>query len=185
MSRKNRQWYEDSILHITVRGNRKSEIFKSVEDYCAYLENLQYNIKYYNNEFEIMSYCLMTNHIHLEVQTKKIHIKNLMRRINTFYAKYFNNKYNYHGHLFQGRYGSRIIDSDKYLLEVSRYINLNPVRANIVKKPEDYKWSSYSMLIGKKEEKLINSDRILSYFEQNKKRELYKQYVEDSVTGTC
>ncbi|OBR89846.1 transposase IS200 like protein [Clostridium ragsdalei P11] len=181
MPRKNRLWREGSILHITVRGNRKEDIFKSQEDYCVYLRNLQHSIKFYNNEFQILSYCLMTNHIHLQIETKSVHIKKLMGKINTFYAKYFNNKYDYHGHLFQGRYGSRIIDSDSYILEVSRYISLNPVRANIVDKPEDYKWSSYPMLIGKKKEKLINSDRILSYFIQSKKRELYRMYVEDAM----
>ena len=123
----------------------------------------------------------MTNHIHLQIETKSVHIKKLMCRINTFYAKYFNNKYDYHGHLFQGRYGSQIIDSDSYILEASRYISLNPVRANIVEKPEDYEWSSYSMLIGKKKEKLIKSDRILSYFIQSRKRELYRMYVESAI----
>ncbi|AZV55488.1 transposase [Clostridium sp. AWRP] len=181
MSRKNRLWREGSILHITVRGNRKEDIFKSKEDYYVYLRNLQHAIKFYNNQFEILSYCLMTNHIHLQIETKSVHIKKLMGKINTFYAKYFNNKYDYHGHLFQGRYGSQIIDSDSYILEASRYISLNPVRANIVKKPEDYKWSSYPMLIGKRKEKLINSDRILSYFIQSRKRELYRMYVEDAI----
>lgn len=181
MPRKNRLWREGSILHITVRGNRRSDIFRSVDDYYVYLKSLQHSIKFYNNEFQILSYCLMTNHIHLQIETKSVHIKKLMGKINTFYAKYFNNKYDYHGHLFQGRYGSQIIDSDSYILEASRYISLNPVRANIVKKPEDYEWSSYPMLIGKRKEKLINSDRILSYFIQSRKRELYRMYVESAI----
>ncbi|SHH79528.1 Transposase IS200 like [Clostridium grantii DSM 8605] len=90
----------------------------------------------------------MSNHVHLQVQTTSIHIKEFIRRINGLYAMKFNDKYNYVGHLYQGRYGSEIIETDEYVLGASRYIHLNPVRANMVDKPEDYKWSSYPMIIG-------------------------------------
>jgi hypothetical protein len=83
--------------------------------------------------------------------------------------------------LFQGRYYWELIEDDRYVLEVSRYIHLNPVRANMVKKSEEYKWSSYAMLIGKEEEKLIDSHNILSYFKGKNKRQLYKQFVENAI----
>lgn len=99
-----------------------------------------------------------------------------MSRINKSYARNFNNKYNYVGHLFQSRYNAEIIETDEYVLEASRYIHLNPVKAKMVERPEDYCWSSYSMYIGKGKEKLIHSESILSYFKGN--RDLYRQYVE-------
>lgn len=104
-----------------------------------------------------------------------------MKRLNNFYAKYFNNKYNYTGHLFQERYGSEIINSDRYMLETSRYIHLNTVRANMVKKPEEYECSSYCMYIGKRKERIINSENILAYFKKENCRELYKIYMESAM----
>jgi putative transposase len=97
----------------------------------------------------------MTNHAHLQVQTKEKHIKYLMMRVNRFYAKYFSNKYQYVGHLFQARCGSELVEEDSYVLETSRYIHLNPVRAKIVEKPDMYQWSSYSMYIAKEKKPLF------------------------------
>ncbi|MGH4050369.1 MAG: transposase [Clostridium sp.] len=104
-----------------------------------------------------------------------------MMRVNRFYAKYFNNKYLYIGHLFQARYGSELIEQDSYVLETSRYIHLNPVRAKMVEMPNNYQWSSYSMYIGNEKEKFICSNRVLSYF-KNKNIELYKIYVESAIS---
>lgn len=181
MSRKRREWYPNVAMHITSRGNRKTDIFKCGEDYEVYLTLLEECKRYYDDDFEILGYTLMTNHIHLQIQTKQKHIGFFMKRVNNFYAKYFNNKYNYVGHLFQERYGSQVISDDRYLLESSRYIHLNSVRANMVKKPEEYKWSSYCMYIGKRQERLINSEIILSYFEKENCRKLYKDYVESMI----
>ena len=178
-SRKLREWYPNAMYHITSRGNRRSDIFREDEDYQVYISIIKEAVEFLENQYEIISYCLMTNHVHLQVETKDRHIKYLMMRINRFYAKYFNNKYQYVGHLFQGRYGSELIEEDSYVLETSRYIHLNPVRAKMVEKPENYEWSSYSMYIGndKEIEKFVCSNRILSYF-KNKNRELYKKYVD-------
>lgn len=179
MVRKKKEWYTNSIHHITARGNRRSDIFKDEEDYKMYLTIVnECKIKF---EFELCCYCLMTNHIHLEIETSDVSISKIMKRINQIYAQYFNKKYNYIGHLFQDRYHSELIEDDKQMLVTSRYIHLNPVRANMVKLPEDYEWSSYSMYIGKAEEKLISSDKILSYFKVTSKRELYKKFVESGI----
>ncbi|WP_298842787.1 transposase [Clostridium sp.] len=128
------------MMHITTRGNRRNDLSRDEEDYKVYLGTLDYVLEKTGDQFEVVSYVLMSNHVHLQVQTKEMHIKCFMGRLNNLYAKYFNNKYNYVGHLFQERYGSEIIYDDKYVLEASRYIHLNPVRANMVKKPEEYKW---------------------------------------------
>jgi len=83
--------------------------------------------------------------------------------------------------LFQGRYSGEIIEKDSYLLEVSRYIHLNPVRANMVEKHEEYEWSSYSMFIGLSNEKLVNTSAILLYFKKENNRVLYKRFVESVI----
>lgn len=181
MARKNRIWYPNAMYHITSRGNRRSDIYKDEEDHIVYLNILKESLEHYSNNYDVISYCLMTNHVHLQVKTKEKHIKYFMGRLNGFYAKYFNNKYNCVGHLFQERYGSEIIENDRYALELSRYIHLNPVKANMVKCPEDYEWSSYSTYIEAGKENFISSERNLLYFNEENKHSLYKQFVESAM----
>lgn len=177
-----RKWYPGAIYHITARGNHKNDIFRDEEDFQVYLALAKEAKKYYEeSKYEIICYCLMTNHVHLLIRTGELPIGKIIGRINSMYAKYFNNKYNYVGHLFQDRFYSKIIEDDKQMLEASRYIHLNPVRANMVKKPEEYMWSSYEMYIGSKIEKLVSSEKILCYFKKEKRRELYKRFVESSI----
>jgi REP element-mobilizing transposase RayT len=89
-SRKLREWYPNAMYHITSRGNRRNDIFRDNEDYQVYITILKEAIEFLDNQYEIICYCLMTNHVHLQVQTKEKHIKYLMMRVNRFYAKYFN-----------------------------------------------------------------------------------------------
>lgn len=185
MTSRARKWYPDSVYHVTARGNRKSNIFKEEEDFRTYLTILEDAIEYFNGQYEIMCYCLMDNHVHILLKTKIKHIKYFISRLNSIYAKFFNNKYNYLGHLYQKRYFSELIRSDLQMLETSRYIHLNPIKANMVKKPDEYKWSSYSMYIGKEKERLINSQKILAYFKKDNQRELYRKFVESRVEQIC
>lgn len=178
MARKKRIWYPGAVYHITNRGNRRSDIFKDDEDYEVYLYNLKELKKRY--PFEIYSYCLMTNHIHLQLKTVDVEIWHIMKDINQYYTKYFNDKYKFIGHLFQGRYKSELIENDGYNLQTSRYIHLNPVNADMVKKPIEYKWSSYESYMGIGKNNLVNDDSILSYF-KDKSRILYKEYVESKL----
>ena len=177
MAKKKLIWYPGAMYHVTSRGNRKSDIFKDEQDYLIYLEVVKEALEYYKNSYEVIAYTLMTNHVHLQIKTKDIHIWYLMSRINKNYARNFNNKYNFVGHVFQSRYNGELIDSDKYVLQASRYIHLNPVRANLVATPKNYKWSSYSVYIGKRKESIVNSEILLSYFIGDR-RELYRRYVE-------
>lgn len=177
MPNKKRIWYPGAIYHITTRGNRKQDIFQDCEDYYVYLRIL-HKIQH-RCGFILYSYCLMTNHIHLEMETVDVEIGIIMRFINLFYTKYFNNKYNLVGHLFQGRYKSELIESYPYILQASKYIHLNPVKANIVDNPIDYKFSSYDILMGKRESPLVDPHKILTYVEDSST--LYKKYVEGEV----
>jgi REP element-mobilizing transposase RayT len=181
MTRK-REWYEGAAYHVTVRGNRRNDIFRDKEDFEYYLSITEEALLYYTQfNYKVICYCLMDNHVHLMIKTDKEPLGKLIGRISALYTRYFNKKYNYIGHLFQDRYFSELIKSDAQMIETSRYIHLNPVRANMVKKPEEYVWSSYSMFIGEKEEKLISSEKILSYFRKENKGELYKEFVERKI----
>lgn len=129
------------IYHVMQRGVGKQIIFESDEDYRFYLKKL----KTYKEllKYEIVAYCLMDNHVHLLIKTDDCsNISNLMLRLGTSYASYYNGKYSHSGHVFQGRYACEIIKDEKYLMTCIRYIHNNPVKAGISSR-ESYRWSSY------------------------------------------
>ncbi|MCD6472522.1 transposase [Candidatus Aerophobetes bacterium] len=149
MSRPLRISYPGALYHITARGNEKNLIYREKEDYCKFLKTLSDLPKRFSAV--IYGYVLMSNHYHLLIETPKGNITKVMHYLNTAYTGYFNRKYHRVGHLFQGRYQGILIEKDRYLLSVSRYIHLNPVRTLIVKGPEEFNWSSYLQYIGKRE----------------------------------
>ncbi len=130
MPRKRRVWFPGAIYHITARGNRRDAIFRDVIDYRMYLKLLR-NVRN-RYPFILHSYCLMQNHLHLQLETIDHPTHFIIRDLHTEYAIYFNRKYDLIGHVFQGRYGAKLILDDDYFLTVSKYIHLNPVKANIV-----------------------------------------------------
>ena len=175
MARKERIWYPGAVYHIMIRGIRRSDLFKDEGDYWVYLETLEMVMQRY--PFILYSYCLMTNHVHLQIETVDDEIWNIMREVNRNYTKYFNKKYNFTGSLYDGRYKSEIIENDRYNLQVSRYIHLNPVKAKMVNEPLEYEWSSYNDYLDADRDKIIDDEKILSYF-KDKSRALYMKYVE-------
>ncbi|MED4227920.1 transposase [Neobacillus cucumis] len=181
MSRKHRVWFPGAKYHITSRGNRRSSIFYDDFDREAYFQFLEEARCYF--PFYLHTYCLMTNHIHLQIETIHHHPKDMMKMLNSRYAMYFNKRHNLVGHVFQGRYGAELIDSKDYLLDVSRYIHLNPVEANMVKSPSDYRWSSYAAYISDYVNPHITTTKILSHFREPQK-EHYRKFVEGSFTLT-
>ena len=179
MTTKKKIWYPGAIYHVIARGNRKDVIFIDKEDFNAYLNILEDTLIYYSHlNYEIIAYCLMNNHFHLIIKTNEEPLKNFMSRINSIYARYFNKKYDYVGHLFEKSYFSSIIQTDTQLLETSKYIHLNPVRAKIVELPEQYRWSSYGVFIGERECDIINPNYIWNYFDLKRKTEGYRKFVE-------
>jgi len=181
MSNKKRDWHQGAVLHITARGNRRNDIFRDVEDFQVYTTFLEEAMEHFENKYVIYSYCLMDNHVHILIKTDDLHICNLISRVHSIYTRYFNHKYNYLGYLFQDRYYTELIEDDAQLLSASRYIHLNPVKANMVENPKDYEWSSYAMVIGLQEEKIVTSEKILSYFKKENASESYKQFVENAI----
>jgi len=149
---------EGACYHIMVRGNRKRNVFNEDKDFLEYLERVKkYKRKH---KIRIYAFCLMPNHIHLvgEIQEKGSLAK-FMHGINRSYTAYFNDKYGKVGHLWQGRFKSKVVIKDRYLLDCINYIEQNPVRAKITRTPERYKWSSYKerSLGVVKEEEILDS----------------------------
>jgi len=163
MARPLRITYPGAFYHITSRGNERKNVFKSERDREKFLEYLESATQRYDAVIHV--FCLMDNHYHLLLETPSGNLPQIMRHINGAYTTYFNVKRGRSGHLFQGRYKAILVDIDECAKELSRYIHLNPVRARIVKAPEEYKWSSYRFYIGKeKSPKWLQRNLILRYF---------------------
>jgi len=176
MSRKPRVYFPGATYHITDRGNRCAALFYDDRDRKRYLEMLENARSQY--PFHLHSYCLMTNHIHLQLETINHHPQKIMSTINTHYAIYFNKRYDFIGHVFQGRYKASLVDSLQYFLEVSKYIHLNPVESGICLSPESYPWSSYKAYISTDyTDPHVTTQKVLSYFYEPKK-ESYRLFVE-------
>lgn len=163
------------MYHITSRGNRRSSLFYDDIDHKTYLEILE--IARFYHPFYLHAYCLMTNHIHLQLETTTHHIKHIMKMVNTKYAQHFNQRHKLVGHVFQGRYGSELIETKDYQLEVSRYIHFNPLEAAMVTTPEEYPWSSYRAYVTEETNPHVTTKKILSYFQEPVK-EKYREFVE-------
>jgi REP element-mobilizing transposase RayT len=174
MARKPRISYPGALHHVIVRGNHKEEIFLHDSDRKRLIELLrEYHERYL---FECYAYSLMPNHIHLLIEEGNIPLSKIMQGINQSYTQYFNTRYEKVGHLFQGRYKAILVDKERYLLVVVRYIHLNPVRVFLVKKPEDYRWSSHHLYISSTEKSFINKNYVLSLF-GNTRKVAVKRYV--------
>jgi len=183
MARPLRIEYPGAFYHVTSRGNERKEIFKSAADREQFLFYLASACARYGAI--IHAYCLMTNHYHLMIETPFGNLSLIMKYINSSYATYFNIKRKRAGHLLQGRYKSILIEADSYVAELSRYMHLNPVRARMVKFPEDYIWSSYCFYIEGSEPSWLTTRFILGYFgtEGSESRRNYRLFVNDKVAG--
>ncbi len=163
-----------------VRGNNRQVIFYDEDDRQKYLEKLERAKK--RSGCEVYGYCLMGNHVHLLIKESKEDIGNIMKRIGASYAMWYNLKYKRVGHVFQDRYKSECVEDDSYLLAVVRYIHHNPQKAGLVKKPEDYRWSSCNVYYGKKEfpPNLTNTDLVLGLFsgDEEARKQQFQEFVE-------
>lgn len=134
------------------RGVRRKAIFEDERDYQVFLQGLKSSLSSLEKyKCLLHAYCLMTNHIHLLLETDNMEIWKFMKYMSEFYAMYLNHKYGYRGHVFESRYKSCLVKEDTYFLKTSRYIHLNPVKTQMINYPEDYPWSSYQTMIGEDE----------------------------------
>ena len=146
VSRPLRLDYPGALWHVTARGNERRPIYRDPEDYTAFSEVLGQTVSRYR--WRLLAYVLMPNHYHLVVETPVASLSRGMRQLGGVYTQRFNRKWSRCGHLFQGRFFSLHVERETHLLELGRYVALNPVRAKLVKRPEEWGWGSYRALAG-------------------------------------
>lgn len=178
MARQLRQEHPGAVYHVTSRGNARGPLFLDAEDELRFLGLLERVVT--SHSWLCHAYCLMGNHFHLVVETPQANLARGMRRLNSEYAQGFNGRYGRVGHVFQGRYKAVLIEKSTHLLEVCRYVVLNPVRAGLCAGPEDWAASSYRATVGMAPpERFLTVDWVLSQFSvrRERARERYRTFV--------
>jgi REP element-mobilizing transposase RayT/AraC-like DNA-binding protein len=145
MSRPLRLEFAGALYHVTARGDRQQAIYRDDTDRLAWLDLLARICERY--KFTVHSFCQMTNHYHLLIETGEANLSHGMRQLNGSYSQYFNRRHDLVGHVFQGRYVAVLVQKENYLLELARYIVLNPLRAGMVTSSEAWPWSSYAYML--------------------------------------
>jgi len=184
MSRPLRIEFPNALYHVTARGDRREDIFEDDEDRKLFLETLGEVIDQFN--WVCYAWCLMDNHYHLLIQTPDGNLSKGMRQLNGVYTQASNRRHKRVGHLFQGRFKAILVDSDTYLLELSRYVVLNPVRARMVRKPGSWPWSSYRASVGLElAPDWLAVDGLLAQFAKRRSlaQERYAQFVAEGVNA--
>lgn len=184
--------YEGAVYHVTIRGNDRRAIFKTDADRERFLTVLSDSVERY--DVRLYLYCLMTNHVHMVLETPRGNLSRFMHRLQTAYTVYFNRRHRRSGHLMQGRFGASIVDEDRYILKLSRYVHLNPVfiRSNKSKTPSErvsilrsYVWSSYRAYIGQaKREEFVDYSPVLATMDGPKRaiKARYRRFVEAGIS---
>jgi REP element-mobilizing transposase RayT len=178
MARPLRLEFAGALYHITSRGDRREAIYRDDEERQEWLEVRGQVYERFN--WVIHGYCQMTNHYHLVAETVEGHLSRGMRQLNGLYTQQFNRRHHENGHLFQGRYKAILVQKDSHLLELTRYVVLNPVRAGMVTRPEDWVWSSYRVMIhAEREHQWLDVDWTLSQFGHDRTQAIaaYRQFV--------
>lgn len=172
MARTLRLEFEGALYHITSRGNRRETIYETPDDRERFLEILGGVREKYN--WLCHAYCLMGNHYHLLIETPEANLSKGMRQLNGVYTQCFNKAHARVGHVFQGRYKAILVEKETYLLELARYIVLNPVRAGMVSSPSEWPWSSYRATAGEIPPlDYLSTDWLLSVLTENRDRFIF------------
>ncbi|MCF6336502.1 MAG: transposase [Gammaproteobacteria bacterium] len=182
MARPLRIEFSGALYHVTSRGDRREAIFEDDEDRQIFLYTLAEVVERFN--WLCHAYCLMTNHYHLLVETPDGNLSKGMRHLNGVYTQATNRRHSRSGHLFQGRFKGIIVDKDSYLLELTRYVVLNPVRAGIVRQPGKWPWSSYCAMTGKTPTpSWLATDGILAQFAKRRTtaQKRYSEFVAEGI----
>ncbi len=182
MARQPRIHIEGGYYHVMLRGNGGDGIFHGDEDRLRFYLLMQEGVERFGHR--IHAFCLMDNHVHLVIQVGKIPLSRIMQNLSFRYTLWFNSQQKRVGHLFQGRFKALLVDEESYLLELVRYTHLNPVRADMVKEPSDYLWSSHLAYLGHKSLPWLTCDAVLSHFssELADARSKYASFVFDGLS---
>lgn len=177
MARPLRLEFPGALYHVTARGNARQKIYFDDADRHLFLDLCGREIG--QQGWRCYAYCLMDNHYHLLVETPEPNLVAGMRRLNGVYTQAFNRRHDRVGHLFQGRYKAIVVDKEAYLLELCRYIVLNPVRAKAVRRPERWRWSSYGAMIGESPSPpWLATEEVHALFPG---RGVYRRFVEEGI----
>jgi REP element-mobilizing transposase RayT len=182
MARPLRVEFPGAVYHVTSRGNARQSIFIDDENRDGFLDVLSIVVERF--KWLCHAYCLMENHYHLLIETPNGNLSKGMRELNGVYTQWFNQRYRRVGHLFQGRYKAIIVEKDNHLLSLCRYVVLNPLRVGLIKKPEQWRWSSYRATIGLvKIPSFLTVDWVLSQFGGTKRvaMEKYRRFVMEGI----
>ena len=194
MPRQLRVQFQGAIYHVTIRGNGRADIFVDNHDRERFLKRMEDSLGTY--AVRLYLFCLMNNHVHLVLETPRGNLSRFMQSVETGYAVYYNLRHNRSGHVLQGRYGAKLVEGDEYLLNLSRYVHLNPVFVDKIKNLplkkrieilRNYWWSSYPGYAGiTGEYEFVTSGPILGLMEtrKNRQRREYRKYVESGAAET-
>lgn len=181
MARPLRIEFAGALYHITSRGDRREDIYHDDADREGWLEVLTEVCSRYN--WVVHAYCLMSNHYHLIAETPDSNLSKGMRHLNGVYTQWFNRSHGLVGHLFQGRYKAILVQKETYLLELTRYVVLNPVRAGMVADPGEWSWSSYNATLGEVSvPNWLDCDGLLAQFGQQRGKAI-KKYADFVAAG--
>jgi REP element-mobilizing transposase RayT len=178
MARPLRIEFPNALYHVTSRGDRQEDIFLSDDDRSDWLEVLGAVCARFN--WVVHAFCQMSNHYHLLVETVDGNLSGGMRQLNGEYTQRFNRRHGLVGHLYQGRYKAILVQKEAYLLELTRYVVLNPLRANMVESLEDWRWSSYPFMTGQEASPpWFDTDWLLGQFGSQRSKALsaYRRFV--------
>jgi len=194
MPRHLRLQFAGAIYHVTIRGNARQSIFADDHDRERFLERLADSVETYR--VRLYLFCLMTNHVHLVLETPSGNLSRFMQSLETGYTVYYNLRHRTAGHVLQGRYGAKVVDGDKYFAKLSRYVHLNPVHVGgVEKKPfrdkvgylRRYVWSSYPGYIGvSKKLDYVEYGPVLAHtgVKKSRRQREYRRFVEEGLAET-
>jgi putative transposase len=183
LARVAREKSSTGIYHIMLRGINRQTIFEDNQDRMRFIDTLAEYKEICN--YRLFGYCLMDNHIHLLIQETDKTISDIIKRISASYVYWYNTKYDRCGHLFQDRFKSEVVENFEYFMTVLRYIHQNPVKANLAKTVDEYRWTSYKEYI--KKSGLVNVDLALNYFsnDPSKAKVLLMEFMNKDNEDQC
>ena len=162
MPRRHRQNLEGGFYHVYARGNDGGLVYRQDQDRKDYLRRLSEVV--IEKRWRCLAYCLMSNHLHLLLETPEGNLSSGMQALHGGYAQAFNTRHEREGHLFQGRYGAVRIETSEQLCMAAAYVARNPVEARLCRRPEDWLWSSFRGAVERSFPDWLDAERLLSFF---------------------